>query len=179
MIERLRQLRERFGDPGDAAQRPHPLRGLRAATAQLLVATAAGATIDHLQSRRRTPHFAVGSRDIPLAFRWAPVLIGPLAAAAHLEHARRASEQTATAVRILDGAALLTGAALALLSPTEEGAGRATAISFASAGLLGLTLDREERTMEGERRELERRARVVERLVPKPRRRLERVVVHV
>ena len=48
-----------------------------------------------------------------------------------------------------------------------------------AAGLLAMALDRQEHRLAAERTRLEQRARIVERLVPRRRARLDRIVVHV
>jgi hypothetical protein len=52
-------------------------------------------------------------------------------------------------------------------------------LAFAAVGVLGMLLDREEEEIDEARDSLERRARVVERLVPKRKAKLDRIVVHV
>ena len=49
---------------------------------------------------------------MPTALAWAPLLLGPLTAAANLEHARHPTEHSETAVRFLTGASVGFGAAL-------------------------------------------------------------------
>ena len=52
-------------------------------------------------------------------------------------------------------------------------------LTFGATACLGLLLEREEESERDERARLRRRARVVERLVPRRRSRLDRIVVHV
>jgi hypothetical protein len=52
-------------------------------------------------------------------------------------------------------------------------------LAFAAVGVLGMLLDREEEEIDEHREALERRARVVERLVPQRKAKLDRIVVHI
>ncbi|MEX2582554.1 MAG: hypothetical protein WD766_04745 [Gemmatimonadota bacterium] len=181
MIDRIRQLGERLHLESPSSE-PEPFALLRAAAAQLLMATGAGATLERA-GHSRPPERPAGRRpDVAAPLAWAPLLIGSLAALAHLEHVRSPSERTAGAVRVLDAATVTVGAALFLadLSRSDGGAAmRLGPLAFASAGLLGVTLERQETATHDSERELRRRAHVVERLVPRRKTRLDRVVVHV
>src|SRR5690606_38339287 len=99
----------------------------------------------------------------PLA--WAPALLGPLAAAAQIAHGRHPTEESAAALRILNGAAIGLGSTLLLLEIlTDHAAPRRLApLALVAAGLLGHTLDLHERRLEESERQLRRRADLVER----------------
>lgn len=156
-------------DHDEPANRFDPLQ---LAAAQLLLATAADAFV----SAGRPPRGAA----LPVRV---PTLIAPLAAVAHLAHMARPSEQSATTTRVLDTAVIAAGTAGALaglLTGGHRGGKRTVAtLALASAGLLGLAVDARQRADAEARRRLERRASVVERLVPQRRPRLDHVVVHV
>lgn len=178
MFDRIKQFADEFAEDHeeDDSLRSH-LVPLRAAAAQLLLATGAGATLEHLigdREEERSP--------IPEALAWAPALLGPLAAAANLEHARNPSASTRTALKVLAGASVSFGAALYVFDALGTGnrpTPRVAPIAFASAGLLNLILDREEEEIEHDEAVLRRRANVVERLVPARRPKLDRIVLHV
>jgi peptidoglycan/LPS O-acetylase OafA/YrhL len=143
---------------------------LRVVAAQLLLATAADA--------------AFGTRDLApsrtLATRL-PALIAPLAATAHLAHMSRPSAGSAAVARGLDTAVAAAGIGAALAGLIVGGRSEKRSLStlaLASAGVLGLVVDRYERENAAERARLRRRASVVERLVPRRRPRLDHVVIH-
>ena len=123
-----------------------------------------------------------GGGAFPAALAWAPALLGPLTAAANIEHARNPSESTRIALRVLTGATVGFGAALYIadvLGSARRETHRLAPIAFASAGLLNLILDREEAEIERDEAILRRRASVVERLVPARRPKLDKIVLHV
>jgi hypothetical protein len=187
----LASLREaEHADPGH-----HPgFAPLRALTAQMLLVTGAEATLGSLAATRRAgtglprarpvdyPEIADRTPARSYAATWAPALLAPLAATAHLAHLTRPSESANLASRVLDAAVVGVGV-LGLAQALRDrgrGAGPSVApLALASAGLLGLLVDRQERAARAERDRLARRASVVERLVPRRRARLDRVVVHV
>ncbi len=155
--------------------------------AGLFLAAGAGATL------ARRP----GRRTLDATARWAPLLAAPLAGAAHAARALRPTSATRTVARALDASAVglaASGIAWGLYRaiPEEPGlwprrsptplralAEAAAPLAFGATGVLGLLLDREEREEEALLRRLERRARMVERLVPRRRPRLDHIVVHV
>jgi hypothetical protein len=176
MLERLNRVRNaveaRLADSGPSLPRPTPLR---TAAAQLLVATSAAAALTR---------FAGGSSESRRAMpvTWAPLAVGVVAAAAHLRHLREPSPESASATRLLDGASIAVGATLVafdLLRSDHRGPGSLAALAFASAGVLGIVIDRHETQLELAEHELRRRADLVERLVPRRKARLDRIVVHV
>jgi hypothetical protein len=157
------------------------LAPLRGATAQLLLATGAGAALEHTLNPDPAPADQRW-RNIPTPLTWAPALLGSLAAAAQIRHARQPSEDTATALDILNASSIAVGGALFvldLLSSRPESRRRMAPIAFASAGLLGLVISRQEREIRSVEESLRRRADVVERLVPRRRAKVEKIVVHV
>jgi hypothetical protein len=135
---------------------------------------------------------------------WGPLIAAPLAGATHAFRALRPGSGYRTAAQVMNGVAVAVGTAgvahavhgaLRSERPGKHGfasPGRArdrltslAPLTFAVAGLLGLLLDRDERAEARERNalrvamgRLERRARIVERLVPQRKRRFDRIVVH-
>jgi hypothetical protein len=77
------------------------------------------------------------------------------------------------------GVSIARLAEAAVAGDTEIRAALLPPLALASAGLLGFLVDREAAEVEAERAHLERRASIVERLVPKRRPKLEGIVVHV
>lgn len=138
--------------------------------------------------------------EMPGPLRWAPVIAAPLAGAAHAARAMRPSAATRTAASLLNGLAIGVGAAGVLAGayaarsqrarrrawslppdhrPLAERITAAAPLTFGATGILGLVLDHEEQSEADARHRLERRASLVERLVPKRRARIDHVVVHV
>ncbi len=156
------------------------LGGLRAATAQLFLAAGSGTALEQLIGDDDGAGTPATYAPRPLA--WAPAILGPLTAAAQIAHARRPTPRTATALQVLNGATIAIGAALLavdLWSNRSHGQHRLAPLALASAGLLGFALDRHEQALSVSTQRLRRRADVVERLVPRRRPKLDRVVVHV
>ena len=183
MLDGMRNLRERLSEiEWSTEETDSTLPYLRAATAQLLVATGAGASLEHAAARPAAPDTIHSkSRKLPAALVWAPALVGSLAAAAHLEHAREPTEESARAVLLMNVASLATGGALFALDVIagQNRGLRLGPLAFASAAVLGITLDRQERATREAEEALRRRAAIVERLVPKRKPKLDRLVVHV
>lgn len=164
--------------------------GLQILTGKLLLFTALGTTMEALADiraggpSRQDDVFreeAEGDAGMPVA--WAPAVLGPLAAIAHVTVALRPSERNRTATRLLDVAVM--GAGLAALAGALGSARRRgslpslTSVALASAGALGLLLDRREREHQAEISRLEKRAALVDKLVPRRRPKLDRIVLHV
>lgn len=173
---------------GDEPPEPRSLAPLRFIAAELLAVGGVDAALSALNNSPRTGDYLQPRRAVPpgsLAMRWVPVLLAPLAAAAHVRHGSDPSPGTAAATRILDAAVLGAGVAgltfeiLSRRRYTADGLPSLGPLALASAGLLGLLIDREERDLEEERDRLERKAAIVERFVPRRKARLDRVVVHV
>jgi hypothetical protein len=138
-----------------------------------------------------------GEYHDPEALRWGPLAAAPIAAAAHVARALAPGRATRIASQIVNGMAVAVGAAglassvvSALLAEDRGLFGRRrrtvreripslAPLAFGITGLLGAILDREERQEAQLRERMERRGRVVERLTPKRRARVDRIVVHV
>lgn len=188
MLQRFEHLARtlRGQEPDETPDEPTGFEPLRLLTAQLLLMTAAEAVIQGARrsSQERPVDYPRRPRDTATdAAAWAPSVLAPLAATAHIAHVSRPSHATGVATRVLDTAVVGIGVASALAGlVTRRGqeALRVTApLALATAGVIGLVLDRQERTHAREHRRLARRASVVERLVPARRPRLDHVVVHV
>lgn len=177
MRERLNQITEKLvGSENDSTPATR-LTTLRAAAAELLIAGAVEAAYERLRSGKNQN----SESGVPIPLSWAPLLIAPLAAWAHVEHARDPGERTALALQLLNSATVAVGGALLLyeLADSDHSPRRLGPLSLASAGLLGFALDRQEQEVQRNEDDLRRRARVVERLVPRRKTRFDRVVVHV
>ena len=153
------------------------------ATAEILLIGGLGAAATLLR-RGSSQHDSAGPADTgrlrPLALGAA--LFGLGAAAAHAVHAASADPRARTAGRIFDLSAVAAGLLAAAQASRRDGpAGAPTlaGLTLASAGMLGVLVDRAGRSLSAERDRLERRARLVERLVPERRPRLDRIVLHV
>lgn len=177
----------RAGLPRSALQTPDAVQIL---TAKLLLFTGIGTALEAWDHRSRGSRVSGSEGDEydgpagavrPAA--WAPAVLGAVAAVAHAVHGFAPSERTRLATRTLDVAVVAGG--LLGLAETLAAARRdrelpdVGAVSLACAGLLGILIDRTDSRNEAERERLERRARVVDRLVPRRRARLDRIVVHV
>jgi hypothetical protein len=138
------------------------------------------------------------SQRVPGMVRWAPLVAAPLAGAAHVMRALHPSETSRAISRVCDGLAVGVGAAgiaSSIYGATREkaiggwpGSRRRTLnelgaslapLTFGATGILGMILDREEDAEGEEHARLQRRARIVERLVPRRKPKLDRVVVHI
>lgn len=181
MLDGVKKLRERLSEDTSERDSASSLPYLRAAAAQLLIATGAGASIEHAAARQELPDTIRPGRKLPAALVWAPALLGSVTAVAHLEHAREPTPQTSRAVMLLNVSSLVAGGALFAvdLITGRRPHARLAPLAFASAAILGITLDRQERATREAEETLRRRAAIVERLVPRRKTRLDRVVVHV
>jgi hypothetical protein len=167
---------------------------LRLFSAELFLSTGANATLHYLRTRSEAPQSQqfddspgqpqpAPHQRLPSALTWAPLLLGSIACAVHATRAFRPADVPERAGRPLNFGVLGLGAVG--VADTLAGAIRGeqpfsvTPLLFAYAGLFGLLLDREEDRVADQKAELERRARIVERLVPRRRPKLERIVVHV
>lgn len=191
MNDPLSRLREHFPEisgrvRADREAAAHAPDGVQLLTAKLLLFTGAGAALDALRQSRETDASGTYPDPTPRAprpARLAPAIVAAAAAVAHAVQAFDGSERTRLATRTFDLA--VVGIGLLSLGDTLAEARRdgrvpsAGPAALASAGLLGILIDRSERRHRTELDRLERRASVVERLVPKRRARLDRVVVHV
>ena len=157
------------------------LSGLHWMTATLFLAAGAETAL----GERRGDHRAGD------ALRWAPLVAAPLAGAVHAARALWPGRATRMMSQVADGLAIgvgVAGIASSLYSAgqdDDEVDDRSVAVpslaplAFAAVGLLGMLLDREEAEIDETRASLERRARVVERLVPQRKARVDRIVVHI
>jgi hypothetical protein len=192
MIERLRELKNRIGarDTPEDNREDADFKPLRILAAQLLLLTSVDIALDALSRSRADPgppypHGSSGPRTDPYsaAASWIPVLVAPLAAAAHLTRVLKPGSSPPPTTRLLNGAVVGAGTAglvHGFLSSRRTGEPPSlTPLALASAGVLGLILEREERARVEERRELQRRASIVERFVPRRRMKIDKIVVHV
>jgi hypothetical protein len=193
MLDRLRELTNRIGggDPEEDNQPAAEFKALRLLTAHLLLLTSVEVALDSLGRTKAEdpgppyPHGSPGPERSALAMtlRWAPTLLAPIAAAAHVQHALRPTAPSARTVRVMNAAAIgggVAGLVGSFLASRRTGkAPSLTPLALASTGVLGLILEREERDASEARRRLERKASIVDRLLPRPGRRIERIVVHV
>lgn len=181
MLDKMPDLRRLIRRAENAdLDAPRESSALRSLSAPLLLLTAADATWDQL--RHDSDRAERSERRAPYALTWGPALVAPFAAAAQFAHASRPSGSTAAAARILNAASIGIGIASLASSLYTGRRSRVPSLSplaFAAAGVLGIILDRQERENEAERKRLTRRADVVERLVPKRRRKLDRIVLHI
>jgi hypothetical protein len=144
---------------------------------------------------------AIGRRrgSAPDDIRWGPLVVAPLAGAAHVARALLPGRPTRVAAQLLNGVAIGVGAVglvssiwavidddvpdLHPFGPRRRSLRKRfpslAPLAFGAAGMLGILLDREESADAAEHNALEKRARIVERLVPKGRARVHRIVVHV
>lgn len=195
MNDPIALLRERLSRPSHRRQNEHaretrspdPLQML---TAELLLFTGLGTVTEAMRDDGRSdpdPYASEsGSRRSMSRMRpvdWGPAVLAGAAAIAHAVHAFTPGERTRLATRTFDVA--VVGVGLLSLADRLAGARRGGTmpspgpLSLASAGLLGVLVDRTETRHDAERQRLEKRSRVVERLVPQRRPRLDRIVVHV
>lgn len=128
-----------------------------------------------------------------------PLALAPIAGAANAALAMRPRQSTRNAALVVNGVAIgiaavgIAGTALGALVPERRGApwhgarrpirsgfvDLAAPIAFGATGLLGLLLEREVRHARARDERLQRKARVLDRIVPRRRARVDRVVVHV
>jgi hypothetical protein len=192
MRERLRELTDRVrGELQEDDNQPAAeFKGLRMLAAHMLLLASVDVTLDAVGRVRKQagppyPHGSPGPEKggLSMVVGWLPTVLAPLAAAAQAAHAVRPSAPTATATRVLNSAAVGAGVAGLVDSFVTSRRSRTrpslSPLALASAGVLGLILEREERDALEARRRLERRADLVERFVPRRRARVDRIVVHI
>lgn len=185
MLDQLKQLRERLPDRSADGSRSDSGSGrvdlLQLLAAHLLLVTGIGTALDGRRTASEDGDHDVAGR-VPLALTWTPAVLGPVAGIAHAAYAFSPTSRNRAATRVLDlavigGGLLALGCALA--EAREHGSPPAlSALSLTSAGGLGMLLERGAAERAAERWRLERRASVVERLVPRRRARLDRIVLH-
>jgi hypothetical protein len=176
------RLIDRDDDHVDADDDDYSMSGLQWMAAGLFLAAGAEAALAKLRGEQRAPD----------AIRWASLVTAPIAGAAHAARALRPNHSTRVLTQIADGIAIGVGAAgfaNSVYAATAEDADQDSEwservpslapLAFAAIGILGLILQEEEENAADAMDELEGRARIVERLVPKRRARVDRIVVHV
>jgi hypothetical protein len=185
MIQKLRTLGvfHSHTDEGEEETRAFP--ALRLLTAQLLLTTGIESARDALRAPEpkvaESPGYDRNAwqtqreprRAVSYTARWSPLLLGSAAAVAQVVHAVRPSPATRAATRVLNAGVIGVGVAGLLQNRSPA------PLAMEAAGVMGLLLDRQERLTQQERERLQRRADLVERLVPRRRPKLDRVVVHV
>jgi hypothetical protein len=136
----------------------------------------------------------------PGSLRIVPTVIAPISVAAHLVHAVRPTQRSRALARAADTLAITAGTVgivASVLAALEDEDRRVifgrmprrprqrlpsfAPLAYALGGLLGLLLDREERSRAQQLARLEnaeKRARVIERIVPKRKGRMDRIVLH-
>lgn len=188
MLDLLHSLKDDAGSDDDAAPAASELAPLRMLAAPMLLLTGIEAT---LESLRRVQSSETDTEDqgrragsrASYAAVWAPSLLAPFAAAAQMAHLSRPSESVSIASRVLNTA--VVGAGVGAMADMLVGYWQRkeppslAPLALTAAGLLAMLLDRQQHQLEADRRRLEQRARIVERLVPKRRAKLDRIVVHV
>jgi hypothetical protein len=192
MLDRLRELTDRLrgDDPPEDNEPAAEFKGLRVLAAHMLLLASVDITLDSVRRARARggppyPHGSPGPERgaASTVVGWLPALLAPLAAAAHVTHAVRPSAPSARATRVLNAAAIGAGAAglvdSFVASRRTHSPPSLSPLALASAGVLGLILEREEADAREERRRLERRAELVERFVPRRRGKVDRIVVHI
>lgn len=181
-MQRLReQARAAFsGRRNGDAPPPAPTRTVEYAAAEILLLGGLGVAAALIGRGRHVQPLSQRPPMRPLAAGAA--LFGLGAAAAHAIHAWSGEPRARSASRLFDVAAVTAG----LLGAVEEGRrGRPTGgpalagLTLASAAVLGMLVDTAGRAAAADRERLQRRADLVERLVPRRRARLDRIVVHV
>lgn len=168
------------------------LNGLHWMAAGLALATGADVAAGHgtrLQGERARNALAVA--------RWTPLLVGMAAGAAQAMTAVRPGARSRSVARALNGAIIGTAAVATALGAYEairseeptvgwRGGRRdraqnwlslAAPLAFGATGLLGLILEREEREEFATHRRLERRASIIDRLIPGSKSRIDRLVI--
>lgn len=183
-------MRDAIGGLASSGEAEEPaFSGLQWMTAGLFIAAGAEAALR-----------ARGNGLVGTALRWAPLVAAPLAGAAHAARAVRPGRRTRMAACVVDGMAAgvaAVGVGLAAVESVRSarggppipgavrrrvarqlGAGVAP-LTFGATAALGFILDREEEEDRSEHRRLARRGRIVERLVPRRRPKLDHIVLHV
>ena len=188
MLDLLNRLRNQTEPDPEPEAVPSELAPLRLLAAPMLLLTGIEATMESLRQSRSagTATEDQGHRRINragYAAVWAPSMLTPFAAAAQVAHLSRPSEAVAVASRVLNTAVVGAGigamAQMLVAYQQRRQAPSLAPLALTAAGLLALLLDRQEQRIQAERSRLEQRANVVERLVPKRRAKLDRIVVHV
>jgi hypothetical protein len=188
MIERLRTLTNRKEDEEESTEEPAEapvFTALRLFSADLIATSGVNATLQYLHDRR-VPRGAgsVVSRDaMGTAAAWLPAVLGAAASTAQARYALDPSPGHQTVSTLLNGAVVGLGLAAAadLAIAAARGKRRFSLgpLLFGYSGVLGFLLDRQETRVGEQEAALDRRARIVERWVPRRRTKIDRIVVHV
>src|SRR5690606_5329097 len=96
----------------DVEDLPERMAPLRFATAQVILATGVAAALEWLDHRGDDDRSGSAQPKIAAPLAWAPLVVGPMAAAAGMIHTRSASPRTSAALRLLNGAAIALGGTL-------------------------------------------------------------------
>ena len=181
-IQQLVPRRDENGEHDDFA-----FTGLHVLVAGLYLASGAETALGERRGEFRDPD----------ALRWAPLAAAPIAALAHAARAAAPGRATRVISQIMNGVAVAVGAAgltssiVSAIANEPRGLFRRRSrtvreripsfapLAFGVTGVLGALLDRKEQEEAELHDRLERRARIVERLTPKRKPKLDRIVVHV
>jgi hypothetical protein len=188
MLERLRRLKNDESEHEDADEAPAsaPVFGaLRLFSAELMVSSGMNATLQYLRDRRswRGAGSVVQRDVVGVAAAWIPALLGAAASTAQARLALDPQSGAKTAVTLLNGA--VVGIGIAAAADTALAAARGqrrfnlAPLLFGYSGVLGFLLDRQETLVAEQEAALDRRARIVERWVPRRRTKLDKIIVHV
>lgn len=190
MLDGIQKVKDRLsGRPNEDNEAAAEFKGLRLFAANLLVLTSVDLALDAL-GRTRTepgpyPHGSPGPERSPLslATAWLPAVLAPVAAAAQLTQALRPTSATARTARVLNvasvGAGVFGMVGSFLTSRSQAKRPSLAPLAIASAGVLGLILEREERDVARAQRRLEREASLLDRVKPRRGRGTTRIIVRV
>jgi hypothetical protein len=187
MLDQLKHLGEELADRVASPRDSDPDDGhpdtLQLLAAQLLLVTGLGSALEGMRASPTDEGFEDAGATPRVALTWAPAMLGPVAALAHAAYAFSPTERNRAATRVLDLAVIgggLLGLAGALAAARERrSAPSLTSLALASAGALGMLLDHSAEEQAAEKRRLARKAAMVERLVPRRRAKVDRIVLHV
>jgi len=188
MLERLRRLRIHESDHEEAdepAEFAPVFTALRLFSAKLLVSSGMNATLQYLRDRRswRGAGSVVDRDLVGAAAAWIPAVLGAAASTAQARLILDPESGQQTAVTLLNGAVLGLGFAAAadttLAAARGERRFTLAPLLFGYSGMLGFLLERQETRVADEEAALDRRARIVERWVPRRRTKVDKIIVHV
>jgi len=188
MLERLRRLRNHEFEHEEADERAEfapVFTALRLFSAELLVSSGMNATLQYLRDRRGRPGAGdVVERDVVgAAAAWIPAVLGAAASTAQARLALDPESGRTSAVTLLNGAVVGLGFAAAADAALAAARGERRftfgTLLFGYSGILGFLLDRQETRVAEAETALDRRARIVERWVPRRRTKVDKIIVHV